>query len=388
MTLLDTELLDQIDFSSILEIERATLSKINDDTKKDYLWQRLEELLYNDFTIPQNEEAPLLAFRSLDRKDYERLFNQVLESTDTPVIRAENYRKQRQYANPEAADFVHQSTILMRYIEEDSPILRGCLYVHLCIHFWIVSMLFTNSFRQLVLFADMQSVENLAAQIARIKGIKTVTMQHGLYVDYGSYNTINVVNYRNHNSDYFLAWGPETKALIERYRSDAQVVVCGNPVLEKSKLEYANNDHDYILVVLDQFIFKEQNLEMLRLVSEYGKKKGVPVAVRCHPTDNKETYFTRIQGLIDNGDVSKAKFVVGHTTTLLFEVLAKGIPTLQYVSDIPRINLPGELQFNDVASLEAIDIGARDFAELARHYVEFSGDEAMAEYAKFFSEVF
>ena len=388
MHLLDESFLDLIDFTSILEIERSTLSKINDETKKDYLWQRLEELLYHDFNIPQGESADMLAFRSLDRDDYKRLFDTILQSTDAPIIRAESYRELRRVANPEAANFVHESTILMKYIDEPNSILRSCLYVHLCQHFWIVTKIFSNSFKRLLLFGDMQSVENLAAQIARIKGIRSATIQHGLYVDYGSYKTINVVNYLNHNSDYFLAWGAETKALIERYRPDANVIICGNPVLSKSSIAEGSQKNDYILVVLDQFIFQEQNLAMLQVVSDYGSKLGISVAVRCHPTDNKEVYFTKIPGLIEGGELESAKFVVGHTTTLLFEMLAKGVPALQYVTEIPRINLPASLQFDSAETLREINLNGLDVSEVSQHYFGCLGDDASARYAHFFDDVF
>ncbi|WP_298637116.1 hypothetical protein [uncultured Umboniibacter sp.] len=388
--LLTADILDQIDFSTVLEVERATLSKINDTSKQDYLWQRLEELLYTDFNLPIDQSAEIMGFRSLDRSDYEQLFDAVLRNTNGSVIRAENYRQTRQYANQDAAQFVHDSTILMRYIDEPSTLQRSCLYVHLCLHFWVVEKLFSNHFSKLVLFGDMQSVENLAVQLARIFGIKTATMQHGLYVDYGTYNTINVVNYLNHNSDYFLAWGEETKSLIEKHRSNAQVVICGNPTLakEESTLSSDKVTGEYILVVLDQVIFKEQNLAMLKCVSQYASRLNIPVAVRCHPSDNKQNYFTKIPGLVDDGNVSKALFVVGHTTTLLFEILARGIPTVQFVSDIPRINLPGALQFNDVDSLAEIELDAHDFLALARHYVASCGEQAEIQYRSFFSQIF
>jgi hypothetical protein len=331
-----------------------------------------------------------MGFRSLDRPDYEQLFDAVLRNVSGSVIRAENYRQTRQYANQDAAQFVHDSTILIRYIDEPNTILRSCLYVHLCLHFWVVGKLFSNHFSRLVLFGDMQSAENLAVQLARIFGVKTATMQHGLYVDYGSYNTINVVNYLNHNSDYFLAWGAETKSLIEKYRADAQVVICGNPTLANDETMFSSAEvtGEYILVVLDQVIFKEQNLAMLECVSEYASRSNTPVAVRCHPSDNKENYFTKVPGLLDTGVVSEAKFVVGHTTTLLFEILAKGIPTVQFVSDIPRINLPAELQFNDVESLTKVELDSQNFVEHSKHYVATCGEQAEMQYRSFFSETF
>ena len=63
------------------------------------------------------------------------------------------------------------------------------------------------------------------------RGIKkTIALQHGLYVDYEGHETVNTSNYLHHVSQNFLAWGNNTKRLIQKYKPTSNVYVCGKPV--------------------------------------------------------------------------------------------------------------------------------------------------------------
>ncbi len=125
-------------------------------------------------------------------------------------------------------------------------------------------------FKYLVTFADMQPVDNILVQYSKNKAITTITLQHGLYIDYSFFRNVNMVNYMNVTSDYFLSWGRDTKALINKYSPGSRVVICGKPIPDIDNLETA----DYFTVIFDQNLFHEFNKKLRRLRMKYLKSWG------------------------------------------------------------------------------------------------------------------
>src|SRR5690606_23034952 len=123
-----------------------------------------------------------------------------------------------------------------------------------------------------VFFSDMQGPENFFCQAFKISKVPTATMQHGLYVEYFNEDNINVINYKNHVADYFLAWGNCTANLIHKYRPDSKVVVVGKPTLNPFSFRASAGNPGYILIVSDQRMFDKQNINMISIVLSAMRK--------------------------------------------------------------------------------------------------------------------
>ena len=162
------------------------------------------------------------------------------------------------------------------------------IYIYLCALCYFRSIKIISKriqFDYLVTFADMQPLDNILSQYANNNSLKTVTLQHGLYIDYKNYENINVVNYKNIVSKYFLAWGDDTNDLVKRYHSDIKIVVCGKPIKKKDiKID------NYFTVLFDQNIFHFYNKKLLALACELADKLDIGINLRLHP-QNKLLWY-------------------------------------------------------------------------------------------------
>ena len=115
----------------------------------------------------------------------------------------------------------------------------------------------------------MQPVDNILVQYSKNKAITTITLQHGLYIDSSFFRNVNMVNYMNVTSDYFLSLGRDTEALIIKYFQD-QSCDLRKPIPDIDNLETA----DYFTVIFDQNLFHEFNKKLLLIGMKYLKSWG------------------------------------------------------------------------------------------------------------------
>ncbi len=227
------------------------------------------DFIYSDFNIGTTKDIHTLCFRSLVRDDYKVLFHSITANINENKLLIEDYKIKNEQLNIEASRFLSTNQWVLELIEADCPITKACLYIKFCSYLFVLEKIKKINFKRLVLFADMQPVENLLAQYFRLQNIETVTLQHGLYVEYKDMDTVNVINYKHCVSEFFLAWGNNTKLLIEKYCPDTKAIICGKP-----KILMANNNHNvevknsFCLIVLDQNIFDKQNFEMIQCVKD------------------------------------------------------------------------------------------------------------------------
>jgi hypothetical protein len=237
----------------------------------------------------------------------------------------------------------------------------------------------------LVVFADMQGVENLLVQYANKHNKRTITLQHGLYVDYSVFPNINIVNYESVVSQYFLAWGDETSQLIQKYHPDVKIVVCGKPVYFTNKADPG----DYFTIVFDQKLFYEQNKELLVIGKEISTVYGWRMNVRIHPWDKIENYDFDNELTDFNKDLAHSQFVIGHTTSMIFECMRNGIPSFKYKTKYPSNKVNDSLTFANAEQLISRIEGMNNynFSEVGMYYLKYVGDESLEKYREFFSTI-
>jgi len=386
INILAKDILEQIDFESLLFLDRELLANVPEERLEDEVWKRLELLLYRVYKIPKNEETDFCFLRTLDRKDYAELFWDVHNQCSASKIVINALEARSPISDEKAYQFlVERAQVLYQYISEENPKLRQCLFLTLVYLFYSVDALLTNSFKVLVVFADMQPLDHLAVAVAKILGIKTVTLQHGLYVDYTGYQTVNSANYLNQNADYFLAWGRATQKLIERYNSKTIVLNCGKPRLSRGFSTPENDESTgHILVVLDQPSFIEQNMIMLEIIDRWAQEQNREVRIKVHPMDDRQGYFRRFPKLKEGSDFSSASIVVGHTTTLLFEALSYRIPVIQFVSNVPTVHMPASNQFRTYEGLVHITQQLSVDEKVLKHYFKETGTKSLTLYKQAF----
>jgi hypothetical protein len=210
-------------------------------------------------------------------------------------------------------------------------------------------------------------------------------MQHGLYIDYGNMDTVNVINYLHQPSEYFLSWGSYTTSLISQYHPDTKVVECGKPVVfsAESGSELSKKSRPYISVFLDQKIFNIQNETMLQIVIAYASKIGCEVRVRFHPSINKVEFLNKYPNIRESLYFQDANFVVGHTSSLIYEALALGCKAMRFASEIPAIPMPDDQTFRSLQELEE-KVSMHPKLGLEKEYIAATGEASLSRYANFF----
>lgn len=383
--MIDYKILSQIDLDQVLEADKFYLDQLdhielNNTHKK---WMKDTHF----FKVNKNKfkSAEFFCFRSMNRADYKLLFNMILDVIPANKLnKCDGFRGIGEDINLDSVKFVTNNTNLIHLINADSVLKKQCLYFRLCQYLIVLSNVIEQNFKYFVSFSDMQAVDNLIIQYLNHQNfVQTITLQHGLYVEYKDVDTINIINYKNQVAHYFLSWGMITKELISKYHPDTKIVVCGKPTLEPIKRSILN----YITVILDQLLFEKENKKMLSVASKYAIDNGYLLNIRFHPQLKESNYENMGIKYQKSLDINKSVFVIGHTSSLLYEMLCLNIPVYKYKSTAPAIEYPFELTFSSVEELDNARKVKCDFLELSKKYISYIGDDAILKYKPFFNSL-
>lgn len=380
----------KIKWEKVLDIEEYIYTSMSWKERKKALKNSLKFLFFSRPSIPDTQlTTDFLFVKVMQRADYNKLFNQIYSTCDdekyalniryTP---SKNIRKYPLYI------FIKYFPLLISKFTLN-PVKSLYLLYKMIQYLEVYEKLNKRvNYTNLVVFADMQAIENLLVQTANLNGITTVTLQHGLYIDYTKMENINSVNYKNHVADFFLAWGNSTKALIEKFNPDSKVVICGKPI-ETEKLP--SQKSDYFTVLFDQNLLKEYNQKLLEIAYVLHNKTELKVNIRFHPHNRKTAYNIKEAITYIDKELESSVFILGHTTSLIHELLRMGIPVFKLNSDIPALDIPKALTFSNAHDVEAIlkhyDLQKHNFVEDGQEFISFIGDESLDKYRNFFIEL-
>lgn len=169
--------------------------------------------------------------------------------------------------------------------------------------------------------------------------VNTYGLQHGMYFNYNNDIPLDVINYENINSKYFVAWGEYTLDQVGSSLPDSveKIVSYDFHYLKPTKNRKLSSS---ILVLLPRLIYKVQIIELLEVLSEFKEQK---IFIKVHPSllkDNEllkliksTTNSSLITGTVDEVLSSKKfKCVISFNSTVLFESILYGQNTFFFNS--------------------------------------------------------
>lgn len=234
-------------------------------------------------------------------------------------------------------------------------------------------------------FCDVHIYENIITQLMKAKGIKTFTLEHGIYFKYNkNIQNVNILAYVNFVSDYMLVWGDYTKKeMMKGNIPSEKLVIVGNPLYNMDYIEI-DKKYDFFVIFLSQELYYESNLKMLEICNQFSERFNIKYKVKLHPSNkigkykeiiNKEycieIYKDEIYAkeLIKQGD-----FIILHSTTLYIDALFIGKKVFRY-NDIYA--LPFNVANDKFETLtELIDLtekSKRNNKKALEQYVKSSG---------------
>lgn len=376
-----------LDWQKIFDIDFYIYKDIKKRNKVLFICKTLIKLFFLKLRIPNRINTDFIFYKSMIRKDYDSLFNQIVDQC--------SYKKESvnlKYSkgfNINIFFVFLRYKFLVRFLKEKYNI--NSIYFILKLYQYIQLLEYFEKnfeFNQMVVFADMQPTDNMLVQYNKLKGIKTITLQHGLYVDYDKYNNINIVNYRNIVSDYFLAWGSETKELVEKYHGNlVKVIICGKPSLQIENLKVDYSDIKYFTILFDQNMFQEYNKELLKVGYLISKELNLMINIKFHPNNNKSDYNVNFDMVFkEEMPIDSSRFILGHTTTMIYEMLRVGHKVFKLASDVPCNKAPFNIVFTHANDL--IKKVNNNIPELTRKYfIEDIGTDSLIKYKKFFEVI-
>jgi len=209
-----------------------------------------------------------------------------------------------------------------------------------------------------VVFHDASSLLNLICQGLKGTTIKTVTLQHGLYIEW-NYPGVHNTDYENTCADYFFSWGPATQVLIENYNKRSKVMNVGHPFFIGYKPKLHTKQHRFG-VVLCAVAFREDNRKLIAFAEHISQAISVPYMVKLHPADNESYYFkiphNHCERFLDKSVtimdyVDLVDFSITNPSSLLYQLLFMGHMTYKFGP--AYANNPAESEWISISDLDS-----------------------------------
>lgn len=389
--------LNKIALDKVLEPDLYALNALDENGLRSRLRVYISEFNKISMRISASQKQyDFLFFRSLVRDDYKSFFKEVYEVAPGEAVVVEDYEDKG--LNTKATNLVFKySKELNRRLSAFPPLIRKCLIFRMLKYISIVEDLAYIQYRVLVVFGDMQPVENLLVQVAKLNGIKTVTLQHGLYVDYSAMDNVNVVNYKNHVSDYFFGWGINTEILLRKYIQNLNFIHCGKPSIyglkafDSYSVKKSLGKLDFLLIT-DQRIFKSYNYSLADIICQVASDLGREVYVRFHPSNDKNEFKRMFPAVREVVDITNPYIVIGHTSSLIYEAHTLGYPASRFATEVPAIKLSEDSEFSNAEEFKRVLANIERGAgvktnSVSNDFYSYIGASSLEKYRTSFTEV-
>lgn len=343
------------------------------------------KLLDDQWDIDTIQNKDIIFFQSLNRTDY-NLFAQTIFNVIPTKNKYFSFLKKKKQDNLDIFNITVKEILNLFFQTKTIKDAKTRLFViaNILECLKLLQHMDKISPKCVVFHADMQPIENLIAQYFNLKNIPTITLQHGLYIDYLDTHNINEINYKSLVSKHLLAWGEETKNLIQRYHPDCDVRLVGNPTFIQKNITAQN----FFVVVFEHEGNKLFNHILLKLGRKISTYFSLPIKIKLHPRNSLEEYNIQKEELIESDNVYNAKFAIGHTSTMMYELLRSGVPIFKLKSASPCNVTSSTLLFNNENNLilKIKNLHNIDYKDEGKFYIKYTEQEALNEYKAFFQE--
>lgn len=362
-----------------------------------YLWHELPlyrkallnlqfiKIFFLKWDIPKNLNTKLLFTQSMNRNDYNNFVQCVYDTVEC------NDKQYLFISKKYGLNFDCFNLKLNDIRQIWQEIIVDNVFMKLFIMFNIIHIasirksVKTYNIDVLTTHADMQPIENYLIQYFKSKNKITITLQHGLYIDYSKNKNKNEVNYKNVISDFFLAWGNETKELIQKYHPNCKIILCGNPIMQINSMMKNNN---FFGIVFDQELLKNYNKEILQIGQELAKELNMKIVLKLHPQNNIDDYMIDKTLVIDK-KIEESMFVIGHTTTMLYTLMRCGMAVFKFHTEVPSNKIGDVFLFLSLEDLKdkILNIKNTNYVNEGKYYLEHIGDDSLVCYKTFYKEL-
>lgn len=177
-----------------------------------------------------------------------------------------------------------------------------------------------GAYNLFVAFYDSMTKEAFLAQLMKLQGVTTATLQHGAFTAQRNNQLVNSgVELKTINSDYFLCWNKFTvdEALKEGVDAN-KCIITGIVGFAKydNRITCKEINNGMFGVVIGHPTFEKENVLLIESANILAKAKGLKYYLKLHPA-YKEDYFNELV----NHD-----YYVGN--------VKKGIPMLDYANSV------------------------------------------------------
>lgn len=201
-----------------------------------------------------------------------------------------------------------------------------------------------TSYQKYVAFSSVHPEEAMITQYFQKRGIKTFSLQHGLYHLHRDLKPVDVIAYENFNTDYHFCWGEFTKSEFIEYGIPAErLLIGGYPrVIRKSTPLKKAKENDKVLVFLARIQFDESNFSLLDILKIYQKNNPhVQFDFKLHPSLNCLKYRSMLdafKGSVYGSEITitdlftkdEYTMAIANNTSSYYEAYMYGIPCLRF----------------------------------------------------------
>ncbi len=238
----------------------------------------------------------------------------------------------------------------------------------------------------IVVLCDVWETEHMLVNYANGLGLVTISCQHAIFHPGIYNNTMHFLNFWEVPSKFIFTWGVNSKKMYEKNNRNIDCRICGNPIISKIMKP---DEVNLIGIAADIPLYKEYNENMIEIVQKFARIYNFKVVIRLHPTDSEENYKIDEKMCCFGEDLEKAKFIVGHTTTMIITYLASGKKVLKYESDIPYFEVGSDMCFNSLESFKLCynSLENIDFNKLAENEIQYIAGDSKMRYRDEFNKI-
>ena len=331
---------------------RVIATRAYDPSVKNILCEYIRLCTYQyNFTLSEDNDSVMLfvySYRGKERKDFDYIFDKAVEYADYARIAHDVYEGVYTLSFRNLFKIFKPFRLWKKYKRV------GIKYPFYAAVLTAQFLEFTNEFNNVlnahrykacITFCDAHGVENMIAQMAKQKGLKTATLQHGQYRVLSKENEVaDVEAYENFISDYLFAWGEKTREEFVKAGISSERIIPLGALKEFSRntRKIVHNDIGVFGVILSGNIYETSNIRMISLANKIAVEYGMKYVLRMHPKNDESFYVKKcdqryllksIKKVENKEYADMVDFSILHMTGVFVELLSINSPIFVYADE-------------------------------------------------------